>query len=315
VSIVGSSTADFRVLITGGSGLLALNWACAVRDRWNVILGTHQHSVELKGVGSYQLDLHDPTRLGHQFGQLSPDLVVHTAGLADVDRCEETPALALQVNAELSQNVAQVAAYQGIRLIHISTDHLFAGDHSLYGEDEPPTPLNEYGRSKGLAEKWVQKAYPEALILRTNFFGWGHAHRQSFSDWIVYGLRDGKNLSLFDDVYFTPILADSLALLAHELAEKGASGIFNLVGDERLSKYQFALRLARCFGLSDDLIRRDRVTHANLSAKRPRDMSLDNTKARKILGRELGCLDSFLSALQLQEMQGRRRELFCSVSQ
>ena len=304
-----------RVVLTGGSGLLALNWACAVRDKWDVILGTHLHSVKLAGTISCKLDLEDPVRLEHQLDQLSPDLVVHTAGLTNVDRCEEAPVLAYQANAEIARNVALASASKKIKLIHISTDHLFAGNSSFYSEDAPPQPLNKFGRSKLLAEGSVQQACPQALIVRTNFFGWGHAQRQSFSDWIIYNLRAGKPLSLFDDVYFTPILADFLALASHELSASGASGIFNLVGDERASKYEFALQLVKCFALPADLIRRGQVAHANLRAKRPRDMSLDNAKARQRLERGLGCLDEYLVALRSQEAQGRRLELFHSVSQ
>lgn len=302
-----------RILITGGSGLLALNWACAVRDSWDVILGTHQHSVDLAGTNSCKLDLDDHVQLGRQLDQLSPDLVVHTAGLTSVDRCEEDRDLARQANAVIARNVAQATASRNIRLIHISTDHLFADDRSFYRENDPPQPLNEYGRTKALAEVWVQAAHPKALIVRTNFFGWGHPQRQSFSDWLIYNLRDGKALTLFDDVYFTPILADTLALAAHELIEKGASGVFNLAGDDRLSKYEFALQLSNQFGLPAELIQRDQVAHANLLALRPQDMSLDNNKARQILGRGLGTVPQFLSALHAQEIAGRRSEFLESI--
>lgn len=302
-----------RVVITGGSGLLATNWGCAVRDRWDVVLGTHRHSVALAGTESSRLNLDDPAHLGQQLDVFSPDLVVHTAGLTDVDRCEENRDLAHQVNAVIARNVAHAAAGRNIPLIHVSTDQLFAGDRSFYRESDVPQPLNEYGRTKALAETWVQAAHPKALIVRTNFFCWGLPHRQSFSDWLIYNLRDGKALTLFDDVYFTPVLADTLALAAHELIEKGASGIFNLSGDERLSKYSFALQLSEEFGLPAELIRRDQVMHARLPALRPRDMSLDNNKARQILGRELGTAHQFLSVLRAQEMTGRRSELHASI--
>lgn len=303
-----------RVVLTGGSGLLALNWASAVRHEWDVVLGTHLHRVELSGTTSCRLDLEDPHRLGVQLDKLAPDLIVHTAGLTSVDRCQAEPVRARVANAEIARNTARAAAERRIALIYISTDHLFAGDRSLYREDDTPHPLNEYARSKLLAEEWVLHACPQAIAVRTNFFGWGYENRQSFSDWIIYSLRAGRALSLFDDVYFTPILADTLARAAHELAATGASGIFNVVGDERTSKFDFALRLVEHFQLPIKLIRREKVAHANLPAPRPRDMSLDNTKARTLLGHDLGRVHDYLELLRLQEAQGRRRELFHAVS-
>lgn len=314
-----SAAGDFgmtirRALLTGGSGLLAINWACAMRDGWEVVLGTHIHSVNLQGVASCRLDLSNLARLELQVRQLAPDLIVNAAGLTDVDRCEANPQLATLVNSELAGNVATVAERIGAGLIHISTDHLFSGDQEWRTEADLTSPLNEYARSKLLGETLVREACSRALVVRTNFFGWGHAGRRSFSDWIVYSLRAGKTIPLFDDVYFTPILADILAQAAHDLAALGASGIFNITGDQRVSKYEFGCRLANRFGLPGELIRRSQMIHAGLSAPRPRDMSLSNAKVRSHLGKSLGSLDDYVEALRIQEEHGRRLELLEAVN-
>lgn len=302
-----------KLLLTGGSGLLALNWACAMRGQSAVTLGTHRHGVRLSGVDSVCLDLSDVDTLLRQTRQIGADLIVHTAGLTNVDRCEEMPAEARHANAEIARNVAEVAAAAGIRLIHLSTDHLFSGIHPFYVEQATPEPLNEYARSKLLAEKWVQQACPDALVLRTNFFGWGYAGRQSFSDWIIYGLRAGRSLPLFDDVFITPILADALAHAAHALVNQGAKGVFNLVGGERVSKYEFGRRLAAAFGLPLALIHPAKMERAHLHAARPKDMSLDNSRLMKAIAFEPGPLEKWFGELRLQERQGRREELFHAV--
>lgn len=303
-----------RLLLTGGSGLLALNWACALRQQWDIILGTHLHAVELLGTTSCRISLDEPASLCRDVKKLSPDLLVHTAGLTNVDLCEKDPSRAFLENVKIAENVARVAEITGIRLIHISTDHLFSGDQSMCSEDACPQPLNEYARSKYLAEKSVQQLCPHALIVRTNFFGWGHANRHSFSDWIIHSLRAGKVIYLFDDVYFTPLIADAVALAAHELVYLKASGIFNLVGNARLSKYDFAYKLARHFSLPTELIKRDQIANANLIANRPKDMSLSDTKIKNILGRDLGSLEESMKSLAIQEAQGRRLELLNAVS-
>ena len=302
-----------RLLITGGSGLLALNWACALRNTWDVTLGTHRHSVDLADVSVTPMTLDDPALLRAQFEKISPDLVVHTAGLTSVDRCELFPALAHQANIEIAENVAMAAAMHDAALVHVSTDHLFSGRQSFCNEAALPEPVNYYARTKALAEKIVMQVNPAALIVRTNFFGWGHASRQSFTDWLIYNLRAGKKLILFENIYFTPILADTLALAAHELVEKGVSGVFNLVGDQRLSKYEFALLLADHFFISESLLLPHSFDGSELAAARPHDMSLDNSKARQVLGRDLGSVPQFLAALSEQESSGRSAELLKSV--
>lgn len=307
--------AERRLLITGGSGLLALNWACAMRDSWRVVLGIHRHPVRLAGVGTCPLDLDDAARLERQFAEVAPDLVVHAAALTSVDECEADPARARHVNAGLARNVAEAAAARNVRLVHISTDHLFAGDRSNYREDEVPAPLNEYARSKQLGEEWVRQAHPQALVLRTNFYGWGNARRQSFSDWILQSLRDGREITLFDDVFFTPLLAAALAAAAHRLLDLSAAGLYNLAGDERVSKYEFGKRLAQAFGLPEAQIRRGSVAEAGLKAVRPRDMSLDSSRARTLLGAGTGGLDEHLQTLRRQEQAGRREELIQAVTE
>jgi dTDP-4-dehydrorhamnose reductase len=304
-----------KVLITGGTGLLALNWACAIRATHDVVLATHTRRVNLEGVTAAPLALDDTDVLARELERMAPDVIVHTAGITSVEQCEREPGLARQVYVDLTRNVAAAAARFGAGLIHISTDHLFSGTRALYTEDVPPEPINAYGRVKLESEETARAACPGALVVRTNFFGWGHRYRQSFSDWIYYSLREGREVTLFEDVFITPILADRLASSAQRLLELGASAIYNVGGDERLSKYDFGVRLASAFGLPERLVRRGTIAASELSVKRPPDMSLDSSKARALLGGPLGTVADFLSILERQDREGRRRELLAAVTE
>ncbi len=134
-----------------------------------------------------------------------------------------------------------------------------------------------------------------------------------FSDWLIDSLRAHRELSLFDDVHFTPILADRVASSAHALLACEASGIFHVCGDERISKYAFALQLADEFGLPRDLIRRASMAGAGLRAPRPNDMSLSNAKLRAALGRGPVSVRDDLRSLHAQEPT-RQPELFGAVT-
>ena len=302
-----------KVLLTGGSGLLSLNWACAMRDRHDVVLATHTAKVALAGTRAIPMSLESVDELRAAIFRIAPDVVVHTAGLTNVDDCERHPERSTHVNAGLARNVARALSGTSTRLVHVSTDHLFAGTDSFYTETSPPEPLNAYAKSKLLAETWVAEALPEALIVRTNFFGWGHAHRQSFSDWLYYSLSAKRELTLFEDSYITPILADELALACHRLLDLGASGVYNVVGDERVSKFDFGERFADAYGFPKVLLRRGKIAASQLSARRPRDMSLDNGKARERLGTSLGTIAAYIRTLQQQDLAGRREELLAAI--
>lgn len=299
-----------KILITGGSGLLALNWARCLRDRWAVTLGLHERRIQLAGAMALPIDLRTVDSIYSQLVALQPDIVIHTVALTNVERCEQEPQFAREVNVTLAENVAQSCHARQIKLVHISTDHLFSGELAWSDENCAVSPCNVYARTKADAEVSVLAACPDALVVRTNFYGWGTPYRASFSDFIISSLRVGNNLTLFEDVFYNPILIDSLVAVTQALVERGAHGIYHVVGDERISKYTFGCSVARRFDLDLGLIRPGLIQDQPQLVQRPNDMSLVNAKACKMLGIEgLARFSADLDCLFTQEMQGVRREL------
>lgn len=296
------------VFITGGSGLLALNWAIAIRQRCRVVLGLHTRNVSLAGVQTRPTQLDSVTQLVKDLEESGAQLVVHTAGLTSVEGCEANPALARHLNVELAQNVAGACSNLGLPLVHISTDHLFSSG-MLFDESQPTDPINVYGRTKADAEGRVLDAHPEALVVRTNFFGWGPPYRRSFSDTILASLRSGEQISLFHDVFYTPIIIENLVNAVHELADRRISGIVNVTGDERISKCEFGYMIAKYFELDPGLITPGYLADKPGLVQRPHDMSLSNAKAATLLGRKLGGPHEHVGRLHKQEEMGFASEM------
>lgn len=298
-----------RILITGGSGLLALNWALAIRDRYSVTLGLHEREIVLAGVQARGISLESVDSLVRVFETMQLQAVIHTAGLTSVEKCEAEPDLAKRINVELAVNVAKACAKLGLPMLHISTDHLFTGVASLVEETYLVQPINVYGQTKAEAETRVLEAHPMAMVIRTNFYGWGTSYRRSFSDVVIEALRAGKELTLFQDVFYTPILVETAVQAAHDLIDLKASGIFHVVGDERISKYEFGLKIAKEFNLDASLIKPGYITDQASLVQRPQDMSLSNQKICKLLGRKLGDVGEHILMLHHQEQNGLAQEL------
>ena len=129
------------------------------------------------------------------------------------------------------------------------------------------------------------------------------------TNWILDGLRRGDAINMFEDVFFTPIHTDVLAMTVHSLLASNAKGVFHVVGDEKLSKHDFAIKLAVQFKLSVTSIQKAKLEEIQLAAIRPRNMALDNQKTRRFLGRKLGSVNEHLEMLHAQETDGRREEL------
>jgi dTDP-4-dehydrorhamnose reductase len=297
------------ILLTGGSGLLAVNWAYLKKNKYKVYLGLNERQVAPHGSHTLTLNFFSEEGLMKQFEAVRPSIIIHAAGLTNVEKCENNPELAFYINVELSRMVANVTKRLGIRLVHISTDHLYEGNVSMLNEDEPTQAVNVYGKTKALAEINVGEINPESLIIRTNFYAWGTTYRKSFSDYIIESLRNKQVLNLFEDVYYTPILAQNLIKCVHDLLEKNAKGIFNIVSDDRISKYNFGLLIAEEFGLDKSLILRSSFKDSSNLIRRPLDMSLSNQKVKDFLGRNLGTVKQHIAKLHQQELEGINKEI------
>lgn len=298
-----------RLLFTGGSGLLALNWALLLKDVYEVILCLHSRKINTNFAKTVTLPLDSLEVLVDRFQKMNPDIVINAAAITSVEYCEQNHAEAYLVNVRYAANVAQTCQILNIPLIHMSTDHLFLGSSPYTDESCQVDPINVYALTKAHSEDQVLAYCPSALVIRTNFFGWGTSYRSSMPDQIINALKVGHSYSGFSDVFFTPILASDLALAVLELIEKKAYGIFNLVSDERISKYEFAKLVAKTFNYPSSLIQSISIEDNSKLVKRPKDMSLSNLKAQKLLCRGLGTAAEGLRTLQLQQLNGFQKEL------
>jgi dTDP-4-dehydrorhamnose reductase len=298
-----------RILFTGGSGLLATNWAIQIRDDYEVILGIHQREITLIGTNSIQINLNSELNIEHFLNEIKPDILIHTAGITNVEQCELNPNEAFKINSIISGLLAKLSKKHDIYFIHISTDHLFDGLLPFASEDTPVSPLNEYGKSKALAEKLILNENTSALILRTNFFGWGTKYRVSFSDFIINSLNNKKKIILYDDVFFTPILIETFVDIAMQLIKKNIKGIINIVGNERITKYNFGVLLAKIFEFDTRYIIRGSIQDNKTLFIRPYDMSLSTKKIHDLLDISLPILDKQFCKLKSQKQTGIELEL------
>ena len=299
-----------KIFITGGTGLLGSNLACLLKKKYDVIISTHNKSSKIKKIASEKVNLVSSSEINNFFCRYKPDIVIQAAGLTNINLCEEIPLQAKVQNVDIAKNIAKATTEHGSKLIHISSDHLFSGLKKFVDEGEAFAPRNEYARSKCVAEEEVLRINPHCLVIRTNFYGWGPGYRKSFSDEIIYSLEKNIEINLYNDIFYTPILINSLAEAMMDLAELNHSGIFNIVGSERVSKLTFGQKLSKVFKLDDSLIHESSYFNNELLIKKPRDMSLSNNKVEIILGRKIPTLSSDLELLCELRNTASYKEIF-----
>jgi dTDP-4-dehydrorhamnose reductase len=258
-----------ELLVIGG-GLLGHEVALASRDRFETALTYNTNHMDIEGCKTYQMDITGNVDL---ILSLKPDYIVLTAAMTNVDRCESEREAAWKANALGPKRVAEVARGIGAKLIYVSTDYVFDGEKGMYREDEATSPINCYGQSKLAGERFVLEICPNSVIARTSvLYGWNPA-RLNFVTWAMEEMKRGSRINIVTDQYNSPTLASSLAEMLFEI--KDEQGIFNACGSERISRYDFALKIAKAFGLDESLINPISSDQLSWKAKRPRDSSLD----------------------------------------
>ncbi|MFA7268877.1 MAG: dTDP-4-dehydrorhamnose reductase [Sterolibacterium sp.] len=127
------------------------------------------------------LDLTDTAAIRNTLRAARPDIIVNAAAYTAVDQAENDVELAMRINAQAPEVLAEEAKQLGALLVHFSTDYVFDGSKTTpYTEEDVPHPINAYGRSKLAGELAIQSVACRFLIFRTSW---------------VYGLR-GKNFLL-----------------------------------------------------------------------------------------------------------------------
>ena len=243
---------------------------------------------------TYQSDVRDELRIKRLMERVCPDVIIHCAGLINVDAAEEDFMATREVNALGTWHLAKHAPPEA-KFVYISTDAVFDGKRGAYTENDLPSPLNAYAKTKLEGEWYVQQETDNHLIVRTNFFGQHHTSKPSFAQWIVDSLKSGSGIRMVTDWYFTPTYVDDLVSAIRGLVEADANGIYHVAGGERCSKYEFGVETARVFGFDESLIVPVHFDQLILRAPRPQDMSLDCSKAAAVLGAEM---PSFRSGLR-----------------
>ena len=304
-----------RVVITGGTGLLASNIALYKRDDWEILLLTRNHTLAFEEVVTAKANLLDIEGTSQLFKNFNPDFVIHTAGLTNVEECEKNYYSAHLANTVIAKNIANICAENHYKFVHISTDHFSNEELDYSTEKDIGLPVNVYAETKLLGETSITRCCPSALIIRTNFFGWGHEGRISFSDFIIDNLRNNNPITLFSDVFYTPIFIDELCDAIEALVDKKRNGIYNIVTNKKISKYDFGLKTAEIFSLDASLITKGSIKSKQLT-KRPLNMALSNKKLIQDLGEkfDFNFIDS-IKKLKDVEFLGRKEKLINSIKE
>lgn len=279
-----------KILVTGANGLLGQKLCHLLADSGEEFLATSRgpsRVVSTNDPVNYQsLDITDRQEVRDVLAKYSPDAVINTAAMTNVDQCEADKEGCKLLNVTAVEYLTEACADYRSRLIHLSTDFIFDGEAGPYKEEDVPNPISFYGQSKLNAEKIVLANDHPSAIIRTVLV-YGHTPGMSRSNivlWVKESLENGKPINVVDDQWRTPTLAEDLAMGCYLVAKKEATGIFHISGEETMTPYDIAIATADFFDLDSSLITRVDGSIFTQPAKRPPRTGFVIDKARSELG-------------------------------
>lgn len=274
-----------RFLVTGSNGLVGSRVVKQLCARGHVVRAVSR-GPDRMGVGELYrpLELSEAAQVRAVFEAFTPEVILHPAGMTDVDRCEKDRDGAWAANVTSTELLAREAKRAGAHLVYVSTDYVFDGMSGPYAEDAAPNPIGVYGASKFAGELAAQLLGDSVAVARTAVvYGHPPSGRSNFGVWVWENLSAGKPIRLFEDQWVSPSLADSVAEQLIELGERRLTGTWNICGGEVVSRVEFGRLFCEVFGLDPSLVVPSRLADAGLAAKRPPRAGLIADKARREL--------------------------------
>jgi dTDP-4-dehydrorhamnose reductase len=267
-----------KILFFGGSGRLGASWVKNLIINSKVFVNIFNNKLLIKNKNLFhkKFDFKDFKNLIIFCKKNKISHIINCIALTNIENCEKDKKKANYLNHVIPKKLTSLAKFLNIPIIHISTDMLFDGKKKTkYLESDKPSPINYYSKSKLLGEEEVKK-YDKSLIIRTNFYGSNNKNNMTFSDKIYYS---NNEIFLWKNVYFTPINTKILIKIINHLINKNIYGIYNVTGNNKISKFKLGKKIAQIINKNIKII--SSKFDQKIFVKRPLNISLSNKKLLK----------------------------------
>ena len=232
------------ILITGGAGRLARDFAAAAAFR----------ALPVRVVTRGELDITDAAAVAQALHDIAPWAVINCAGFSCVDAAEEQEQACFATNVHGAETLARACAAEGIRLLTFSSDFVFDGASSdPYVESDRAGALNVYGESKMLAERSVLARCPQALVVRPGLL-LAPGEDGDFLRTSLLALARGARISVATDTHLSISYLPDLVSASLDLLIDAECGVWHLANSGATTPEQLLTAAAQVLHLDATLI-------------------------------------------------------------
>jgi len=269
-----------RILVIGAKGMLGSDLIKVLYSTFR----TDKHSEwEVLEWDIDDIDIREEKTTVTKIESFHPEILINVAGYTDVDGCESNEKEAFAVNAEGMKHVALGAVKCRAKVVYISTDYIFDGKKKEpYLEDDPPNPLNVYGRSKWKGEQYARELVEDVLIIRTQWL-YGR-YGKNFVTSILGQAREKKVLSIVNDQIGSPTYSVDLSKVISVLLKYDARGVFHVANNDLCTWYTFGQAILKLSGMERVKIIPISSKELGRPAVRPPYSVLNCQKLRQVTG-------------------------------
>ncbi len=222
-------------------------------------------------------DVNDEESISRLVDELRPSVIILTEQIDGIEYCEQHRMDAMHYNTRAIRFFTEAAQRTGARVVYRSTAFVFDGrkPDGMYLETDRVNPIDVYAETKLMGEVHTDKVYNFLVARMGELYG---AYPDNFVSHVLEHLQAGEKVELAQDMYFSPIYIDDATDAIRMLTVNKMTGFYNVAGPERISHYDFGRRIAKAFGLSEDLVAPVKSADLGLTVLMPADTSLDTSK-------------------------------------
>ena len=276
-----------KIMITGCKGQLGNELQRIIKTGKSEIGSAPKEIIEASvlPVDIDELDITNLSAVESFVLKNKPDVIINSAAMTNVDGCETMQDVAFKVNAVGVRNLSMAAKKVGAKLIHVSTDYVFAGDaNKPYIEWDTVNPKSAYGASKALGEKYALEFNDKTFIVRTSWL-YGYIGK-NFVKTVRRVIRERGAITVVNDQIGNPTNANDLAHHILKLALTDEYGIYHCTGNGECSWYDFAVKIAEYSGFGE-VVKPCTTEEYPTPTKRPAYSSLRNLALECSIGDEM----------------------------
>ena len=266
-----------KILLLGSSGFLGKYLEKYLKKKYKVYK---------TGKKKRSYNLNDFTIIKKKILNINPDIIINSAGLTDIEICENKPSLSKKINVNLIENIFNLKIREKLKFtfFHFSTDHMYNPKKNIENsENSKAFQINTYTRHKLLAEKICLQN--KALVFRLNLIGKSFSKKLSFSDWIYNEFKNKKIIYGFIDSFYSPLSVDTVSkIILKIISNKNhkKSGIFNIGSKKGISKYQLIKKFAKGIGFFEKRLLKKSKINTVCKTKRSKFNRLKSNKFEKM---------------------------------